>query len=97
HVGRLVAALRSRPSFDDEDWLVLLSTDHGRNDAGAHGGTSPSERTIFFRASGPSVTPSRPACPPEIVDVAPTALAHLGIEIDPAWALDGKPVGLRAP
>jgi predicted AlkP superfamily pyrophosphatase or phosphodiesterase len=94
HVGRLVAALRNRPSFSEEDWLVLLSTDHGRNDAGAHGGDSPSERTIFFLASGPSVVPGRPACPPEIVDVAVTALVHMGITIDPAWELDGKAVGL---
>jgi len=96
HVGRLVAALRSRPSFAEEDWLVLLSTDHGRNDAGAHGGDSPSERTIFFLASGSSVVQGRPECPPEIVDVAVTALVHMGITIDAAWGLDGEAVGLAA-
>jgi hypothetical protein len=36
-----------------------------------------------------------PAAPVEIVDVAVTALAHLGVAIDPAWGLDGKAVGLR--
>ena len=30
------------------------------------------------------------------VDVAPTALAHMGVKVDPAWKLDGKSVGLRA-
>jgi hypothetical protein len=94
-VGLLLQALRDRPSYEEEDWLILLSTDHGRDDAGGHGGTSPSERTIFFLASGPSVEPGRTDCPPEIVDVAVTALAHMGLAPDPAWNLDGEARGLR--
>ena len=90
-VEELLEALRSRPGYADEDWLILVSTDHGRNDAGGHGGTSPSETTIFFLASGPSVSPGRTDCPPEIVDVAATALAHVGIV---AEGLDGTPRGL---
>ena len=90
-VEELLDALRSRPGYADEDWLILVSTDHGRNDAGGHGGTSPSETTIFFLASGPSVSPGRTDCPPEIVDVAATALAHLGIVTE---GLDGTPRGL---
>jgi predicted AlkP superfamily pyrophosphatase or phosphodiesterase len=94
-VGLLLQALRDRPSYAEEDWLILLSTDHGRDDAGGHGGTSPSERTIFFLASGPSVEPGRTDCPPEIVDVAVTALAHMGLGPDSAWNLDGQVRGLR--
>ncbi len=94
-VGLLLQALRDRPNYADEDWLILLSTDHGRNDAGGHGGTSPSETTIFYLASGPSVEPGRTDCPPEIVDVAVTALAHLGLGPDPAWNLDGQVRGLK--
>jgi arylsulfatase A-like enzyme len=91
-LGLLLDALRARPGYAEENWLVLVSTDHGRNDAGGHGGDSPSETTIFFLASGPAVVPGRPACPPEITDVAATALAHLGIA---AEGLDGRPRGLR--
>ncbi|MCL7985822.1 MAG: alkaline phosphatase family protein [marine benthic group bacterium] len=90
-LGLLLAALRARPGYERENWLILVSTDHGRNDAGGHGGNSPSETTIFFLAAGPSVTPHRTDCPPEIVDVAATALAHMGIV---AEGLDGKPRGL---
>mgnify|MGYP001824911410 FL=1 len=68
-----------------------VSTDHGRNDAGGHGGQSPSETTIFFLAAGPAVSPGRTDCPPEIVDVAATALAHLGLVVQ---GLDGQPRGL---
>lgn len=94
HVGRLVAAVRARPGREQEDWLVLVATDHGRTDRGGHGGDSPEERTIFYLASGASVRRGRPAGSVGIVDVAVTALAHLGIPADPGWRLDGSVVGL---
>jgi len=94
-VGLLLQAVRERPTYEQEDWLILMSTDHGRNDAGGHGGNSPSETTIFFLASGPSVEQGSTECPPEIVDVAVTALAHMGLGPDPAWGLDGQVRGLK--
>lgn len=95
-VGRLVAAIEARPSYADENWLVLVATDHGRTDEGGHGGDSDNERTIFFLAHGPSVVPEPIETTPNIVDVAVTALTHLGIDIDPAWNLDGAPVAIGA-
>lgn len=92
YVGDLVAALRSRPSYATEDWLILMSTDHGRRDDGGHGGESELEKRIFFLANGPTIVPGELPESPEIVDVAVTALTHLGIAIDPAWKLDGKPI-----
>ncbi|MDH3205500.1 MAG: alkaline phosphatase family protein [Gemmatimonadota bacterium] len=94
HVGRLVGAIEARPTYDQEDWLILVSTDHGRRANGGHGGDTPEERTIFYIASGPSATVGRAGVETSIVDVPVTALAHLGIPIDPAWNLDGKVVGL---
>ena len=103
HVGMLIDAVRARPGYADEDWLVLISTDHGRRADGGHGGDSPEEMTIFILASGLGSGVSAvggavtadwpPPGPAYIVDVAVTALAHLGIEIDPAWGLDGRPLG----
>jgi predicted AlkP superfamily pyrophosphatase or phosphodiesterase len=89
-VGQVLAGLRRRPTYDAENWLVLVSTDHGRRDDGGHGGASAAERTIFLILSGPSVRAPTFDPPPGIVDVAVTALAHLGIAIDPAWELDGR-------
>ena len=94
-VGRLVAAIQARPTYADEDWLILVSTDHGRDEEGGHGGDSDQERTIFFLAHGPSVVREPIETAPNIVDVAVTALIHLGVEIDPAWNLDGRSVALR--
>jgi hypothetical protein len=92
-IGMLVDAIRRRPTFEDEDWLVLVSTDHGQTDAGSHGGESAVERTVFFVASGGAARATAEG-EVRIVDVAATALAHLGVAIEPAWALDGRPVGL---
>jgi len=92
-VGLLLDAVRARTTYDQEDWLVISSTDHGRDDEGGHGGESEKELTIFYLVSGTSVTTLRQ--PAEIVDVACTALTHLGLTIDSAWNLDCKPNGLR--
>lgn len=95
HVGLLIDAIRSRPSWPAENWLVVVSTDHGRRADGGHGGNSPEEMTTFILVSGPAAALGPPAEATHIVDVASTALVHLGIPIDPAWGLDGRPVGLR--
>lgn len=94
HLGRLVEGVRSRSTFHEEDWLVLVTTDHGRTERGGHGGDSPEEATVFYLASGPSVGVGAPVEPPATVDLVATALAHLGIEPDSAWELDGRVVGL---
>jgi hypothetical protein len=42
-----INAIKSRPTYDTEDWLILITTDHGgirRN----HGGPSVQERTTFI-------------------------------------------------
>lgn len=104
HVGMLIDAVRVRRHANDENWLVLIGTDHGRREDGGHGGDSPEEMTIFILASGVgggegggaggSPTANWPVPgPADIVDIAATALAHLGFEIDPAWGLDGRPLG----
>jgi len=89
-IGALRAAVMARPTFGAEDWLILISTDHGRRSDGGHGEDSPEERTIFYLAHGPSVEADTTV--PRIVDVAVTALAHLGLADS---SLDGRVVGLR--
>jgi predicted AlkP superfamily pyrophosphatase or phosphodiesterase len=94
HLGRLVAAIQDRGTISQEDWLVIVITDHGRTAMGDHGGDSPEEATIFYLASGPSALVGAPQKNPSVVDVAVTALTHLGVPIDSAWELDGDVVGL---
>lgn len=59
-LARVLAAVRTRPSYAEEDWTVLVATDHGHLDAGGHGGDTPEERTAWLAATGPGV----PTTPP---------------------------------
>ena len=95
HVGMMVAAIKARPMFDTENWLILVSTDHGRTSDGGHGGDSPIEMTTFILVSGPAAAIGGSRDSTFIVDVPVTALTHLGIPIPSDWALDGSPRGLR--
>jgi hypothetical protein len=51
--------------------------------------------TTFIIASGPATQTGTIEQDTFIVDVAVTALTHMGIELDPTWRLDGQPVGLE--
>jgi Type I phosphodiesterase / nucleotide pyrophosphatase len=93
-IGQLLAAIRARPTYLAERWLVILTTDHGQQNLSfgiiaSHGGPSQLERTSFVAATGFGLD-SVGSRQLQVVDVAPTVLARLGIPVDPAWNLDGK-------
>ncbi|MFJ3229532.1 alkaline phosphatase family protein [Streptomyces sp. NPDC086787] len=96
-VGQLVDAVRARPGYADEDWLIMVTADHGHTDAGGHGGSSLQERQTFLIATGPAIAAGSVRYDVKMPDVAASALAHLGIAIDPAWGLDGRPLQQPAP
>ena len=95
-IGLVLDALAERPGIAGEEWLVVVTTDHGGS-GNDHHDDIPENRTIFVILAGPGVAPGEVAQPVGIVDLAPTILAYLGIEIDPAWDLDGKVIGLGPP
>ncbi|MEU6380677.1 HAD-IA family hydrolase [Streptomyces sp. NPDC046909] len=92
-LGRLLTAVRSRPSYADERWTFLVVTDHGHADAGGHGGRTPEERTAWLAAVGPGIG----AAPPVVrhIDVAVQALVSAGRHPDRHWSLDGRPFAAR--
>jgi hypothetical protein len=94
-VGALVAAVQARPTFASEDWLIIVTSDHGGSGT-SHGQNIPEHLTTALIISGPStaIGTVMPATP-SLVDVAPTVLTFLGIPIDPAWGWDGTPRGLN--
>lgn len=51
HVGKIIAALHNRANYINEQWIVLLVTDHGGIFNG-HGGDTPGERKIWWIGSG---------------------------------------------
>lgn len=91
-VGQVLTAVQNRPSYAQENWKVLVTTDHGHTDAGGHGGSTIQERGTFVIAKGAGIPAGSVRDDVRLVDVAATALAQVGV---PAAGLDGVP--LNAP
>ena len=77
-VGRLVAAVRSRPSGPRESWTVVVVTDHGHLAEGGHGGRKPEVETAWAAAAGPGIRPGDPPLITRQQEVAPLVLAAAG-------------------
>jgi len=52
YLARLEAAVTRRAEQRDEQWLIVVTTDHGHVDEGGHGGDSDQERASFLIAVG---------------------------------------------
>ncbi len=53
-VGTVLQAIVQRPFYGHEDWLIVITTDHGGLGFG-HGGNSFEEKNVFFVASGDNI------------------------------------------
>lgn len=117
YIGEILAALKSRQNFEAENWLILVSPDHGGGGQvfNQHGFPAAQDRRTFVIMNGPSARslPGKPAQKLEdlpssinnnlpsidttgikIVDLAATALYHLGVPVLSQWNLDGQPTGI---
>mgnify|MGYP002858834794 CR=1 FL=1 len=56
YCGEILNALYNRPTYSNENWLILVSTDHGGN-ANGHGGSTLEERKMFVIASRENLPP----------------------------------------
>lgn len=93
-VLELFSAVKARERLAaDEDWLVVVTTDHGRksSDGKSHGGQSERERTIWIASNTPRMVSSgeRNAA---IVDIYPTIAEHMHFEVpdEVAAQLEGQ-------
>ena len=89
-LGLLLNAIEQRPNRAQEDWTVIVVTDHGHLDEGGHGGDSREERTAWMLASGASVPEGITAL--DHADIAAHVLATFGVDHS---ALAGIPFGRR--
>ena len=91
-VNAIWLGVLARQEAHDEDWLVIVTTDHGRDavTGRTHGAQSKRERTIWMATNSQRLTPDFYAMP-EIVDIYPSIATHLGITIPKQVArhLDG--------
>jgi hypothetical protein len=92
-IGQVMSAMAARPNFANEDWLVIVTSDHGGLGTG-HAGGLPPQRTIPFIVAGKLATTVLPQAHPRQVDVAATVLTYFGAPIPANY--DGHVVGLSA-
>jgi predicted AlkP superfamily pyrophosphatase or phosphodiesterase len=85
HVGELIRAVRARPKFAEEDWLILITTDHGGKGNG-HGGDSDVERNIWLLAHGNHLQRESLLTQPRgQTSLVPMIYQHLDIIPKPEW------------
>ncbi len=91
-VGKIWEAVSVRQRNYHEDWLIIVTTDHGRGLFGgrSHGGQSDRERTIWIATNSKDLAP-RFYRLPGIVDISPSISLHMGFDIpeDISANLDG--------
>ncbi len=56
YIGDVLNAMRNRPTFANEDWLVIITSNHGGLETGEYGGNSFKERNIFLLYYHPGFT-----------------------------------------
>ncbi len=92
-VGRIWSAVKYRVKHHREDWMILITTDHGRgpDDGKHHGGQSDRERTTWIITNKSNLKSSFYQNPP-VVDILPSILDHLNIKVpeDIRTQFDGK-------
>jgi len=54
-IAPIIQSISQRPNYTNEDWLILITTDHGGIGT-SHGGNSIQEQKVFVIASGNSIT-----------------------------------------
>jgi predicted AlkP superfamily pyrophosphatase or phosphodiesterase len=79
-VGRIWAAVQRRQAMG-EDWMIVVTTDHGRDPTTGrgHGGQSDRERTTWMVTNRPEVSERFTSGAAAIVDIAPSLLRHLRV------------------
>lgn len=93
-VGRIWDAIKEREKKFDEDWLIVITTDHGRDSTSGkhHGGQSPRERLTWIYTNADDLN-ERFKQTPGVVDIMPSICNHMNIPIpeDVMRELDGVP------
>ena len=84
-VGRIWAAVKQRQALG-EDWMIVVTTDHGRDarTGRGHGGQSERERTTWIVTNQSRLGARFTSGASAIVDITPSILQHLRIAVPTA-------------
>lgn len=95
-MGRLWEAIRYREKHFKEDWVIYITTDHGRDSATGkhHGGQSDRERSTWIVTSAKNLNNYFKTGRPGIVDIMPSIANFLGVQIprEQLMEVDGVPL-----
>lgn len=100
-IGRILDAIAARPGFADEDWQIVVTSDHGGYGTG-HGPQAAVYYTIPFLVAGRSAAQGVIDGRARNSDTAATVLSHFGIDpgrgfqrLDDGsvYTLDGRALG----
>ena len=92
-VARVWEAVKYREKNFDEEWMIVVTTDHGRTyDGHGHGGQTERERTTWVSTNQKVNRRMKSGCS-AITDIAPSLCRFMGFEIprDIRWEQDGIP------
>jgi predicted AlkP superfamily pyrophosphatase or phosphodiesterase len=83
-IGRIWNAVQKRQRDHDEDWMILITTDHGRDaETGqSHGNQTDRERTTWIVTNNRNLNAHYNETP-AIVDILPSIATHLQLEVPP--------------
>lgn len=93
-IGRLWKSINYREKNFNEDWLIVVTTDHGRDakTGKGHGGQSDRERSTWIVTNARGLNAGFSSTP-GVVDIFPTVARHMDIHIpkEQAFEVDGIP------
>lgn len=90
HLGEIMKALKKRKNYDKEEWLVIITSNHGGKGA-SYGGSSPEERNIFTIFQYPDFLSEELNADMTIrnVDIIPQIFYWFKVDVKADWELDG--------
>lgn len=82
-IGKIWAAVEERQASNNEEWLFVVTTDHGRGaeDGRHHGGQSDRERSTWIVTNSKQTNPYFKSHTPAVVDILPTMTDFLGLKM----------------
>lgn len=95
-MGKIYDAITERKRKFKEDWLLIITTDHGRSekDGKGHGGQSDRQRNTWLVTNSNDLNKYAHTYDPGIVDIMPTIARYSGVQIpkDVLEEIDGTPL-----
>lgn len=94
-IGRIWEAIGYREKNFNEEWVIYITTDHGRVTAGyGHGGQSDRERTTWIVTNAKGLNEKFKKQQAGIVDIMPSIASFLGVNIprERMIEIDGVPL-----